>query len=260
MTTPEDPAGRANAFIREGEQRISRAWFRSLTRWMDRVRPDVVGGPAVQAQNVGQHSAFWGELMQQEVVPESASLFGRVRARILNRPEPVTDPEAAQFLNEVGNRLVRIPDEVYAIIVREVEEGVARGESIPDISSRVATVLTASGSERWPNRAVTIARTETLAAVNAGAYAGALRDAAERGDPAPFKVWLATEGDGRTRPTHNEADGQRTLLSEPFRVGGASLQYPGDPRGPANEVINCRCTLLPVVLGEDLDWTDRQDP
>lgn len=238
---------------------MQQVWFRAATRWMDRVRPTVTGGGQVQPQNVGQHAAFWGRLMAEEVLPQSASLFQRVRNRITQRAEPVTDPEAAAFLNEAGNRLVRLPDEVYALIVRQVEEGIARGESVPDIASRANTVLTATGSERWPNRAVTVARTEVMAAVNAGAYAGAVRDAERRGDPAPFKVWLATEDD-RTRPTHVIADGQRTLLTSPFIVGDAQLQFPGDPRGPAEEVIRCRCTFLPVVLGETLDWTSRGVP
>lgn len=263
MTTPEDADAarrlRASALIRRGEAAMQRAWFGSLTRWLDRTRPQVLTEDGISTQNVAQNSAYWGQLMQDEVVPEAASLYARVRNRITGRADPVTDPETAAYLNEVGNRLVRLPDEVYALIVREVETGVALGDSIPDIAARVQSVLTATGSEYWPNRARTVARTETMAAVNAGAYAGALRDAEERGDPAPFKVWLATD-DTRTRPTHHEADGQRTLLTEPFRVGGAQLLYPGDPRGPAQEVINCRCTFLPITLGDVLDWTDRQDP
>lgn len=256
----QDPARlRASAFIRQGEERMRRRWFGSLTRWMDRVRPDVVTEDALSPQNIAQHSAYWGRLMEDEVVPESASLYARVRNRITGRRDPVTDPEAAAYLNEVGNRLSNIPNEVYALVVREIERGVAQGDGIPAMADRVRGVLTTAGAPYWQNRAVTVARTETMAAVNAGAYAGALRDATERGDPAPFKVWLATE-DTRTRPTHREADKQRTLLSEPFRVGGAQLLYPGDPRGPAGEVINCRCTFLPVTLGETLDWTDRQDP
>jgi hypothetical protein len=263
MRTPPDPSEeqrrRANEQIRAGEQRIQRAWFRSLTRWMDRTRPQVIGSGQIQPQNVGQNAAFWGELMESEVVPEAATLYRRIRNRITQRDEPITDPDAAQFLNEVGNRLKRVPDEVYSLIVREIETGIAAGESVPDMTARVQQVLTASATPYWKNRAVTVARTEALAAVNAGAYAGAVRDAEARGDPAPFKVWLATE-DTRTRPTHKEADGQRTLLTSPFQVGGAQLRYPGDPRGPANEVINCRCTFLPVTLGETLDWTDRQEP
>lgn len=263
MSTPADPFDaarlRASAFIRRGEARVGRAWFRSMTRWLDRTRPQVLPeGAPPQPQNVDQNRAYWGELMQSEVMPEVADLYTRVRSRVTGvRDESVTDPDAAAYLNEAGNRLVRVPDEVYALIVREIERGQAEAESVPDIATRVRSVLTATGSERWPNRAVVVARTEVMGAVNAGAYAGALRDAAERGDPAPFKVWLATE-DTRTRPTHAEADGQRTLLSEPFRVGGAALLFPGDPRGPAQEVIQCRCTFLPITLGDPIDWTSRQ--
>ena len=39
-------------------------------------------------------------------------------------------------------------------------------------------------------------------------------------------------------------------MDEAFDVGGAQLQFPGDPDGPAEEVCNCRCTLLPVVSEE----------
>lgn len=231
-----------------------------MSRWLDRVRPQVLGAPgAVQAFQVDQNREFWGRLMDSEVVPEVASLYRRVRNRMIQRDEPVTDPDSAAYLNEVGNRLVRVPDEVYALIVREVERGSALGESITDIRDRVQAVLTATGSEYWPNRATVVARTETQGAVNAGAYYGAVRDAELRGDPAPFKVWVSTKDD-RTRPTHVAADKQRTLLTEPFTVGTAKLLFPGDPRGPAQEVIQCRCTLLPITLGEQLDWTDRQDP
>lgn|SRR5574341_475839 len=244
----------------DSEDRIRRRWFRSLSRWLDRVRPQVLPpGSPPQTQNVDQNRAFWGELMQSEVMPEISDLYQRVRNRMIQRDESVTDSDSAAYLNEAGNRLVRVPDEVYALIVREVEEGIARGESIPDIRDRIQTVLTATGSQYWPNRATVVARTETQGAVNAGAYYGAVRDAELRGDPAPFKVWISTK-DQRTRPTHVEADQQRTLLTEPFVVGGARLLFPGDPRGPAQEVIQCRCSILPITLGEQLDWTDRQDP
>lgn len=262
MTPADDDAARrlrASAFIRDAEERTRRLWFRALTRWMDWTRPQVIGPDGPMPQNVAQNRAFWGQLMESDVIPQAATLFGRVRNRVLQRRGPVTDPDAAAFLNDVGNRLVRLPDEVYSLIVRELEAGHVLGESIPDLSARVSTVLTSTGSEYWPNRARTVARTETMAAVNAGAFAGAVRDAADRGDLAPMKVWIATD-DARVRPTHDDADGQRTLLQSPFIVGNAPLQFPGDPRGPAQEVINCRCTFLPITLGETVDWTDRQDP
>lgn len=259
-TPPEDmePARlRASAFIRSAEDRVRRVWFRSLSRWMDRTRPEVLEGERVAPENVAQNSAFWGELVDTEVLPEVRSLMDRVRRRVRPaEPEALTDPETAAYLNAAGNRLRRVPDEVYALIVREIESGIALSEDVPAIRDRVQQTLTATGTPYWRNRAVVVARTETAAAVNGAAYFAAIRDAAERGDPAPFKVWLATD-DQKTRPAHREADGQRTLLTEPFIVGGARLRFPGDPLGPANLTIQCRCSLLPVILGETLDWTNR---
>lgn len=250
---------RAEAFIREGENRLKRTWFRSLTRWLDRVRPAVVRGETVDPARVSDHQQFWTEQVDVEVMPVIDGIFGRAARRVRRQGVPAADTWVQDYLNAAGNRLVRLPDEVYGLIVAELERGIRAQESIPDIAARVSTVLTATGSERWPNRAVTVARTETLAAVNAAVYRSAQLEAEQRGDPAPFKQWIAT-ADPRTRDTHREADKQRTLLSEPFRVGGAQLLYPGDPTGPAGEVINCRCSMFPVVLGEEIDWTDRQDP
>ena len=39
------------------------------------------------------------------------------------------------------------------------------------------------------------------------------------------------------------ADGQVRGIGQQFNVGGALLAYPGDPNGPAEQTIQCRCTL-----------------
>lgn len=58
-----------------------------------------------------------------------------------------------------------------------------------------------------------------------------------------YKQWVARH-DERTRSTHAAANGQRVPLDQPFSVGGAALDHPGDRRGPAGEVINCRCITI----------------
>lgn len=60
------------------------------------------------------------------------------------------------------------------------------------------------------------------------------------------KEWL-TAIDGRERPTHAAANGQVRLTDEAFEVGGELLQYPGDKNASPGNVINCRCTTLPVT-------------
>lgn len=256
-TDPMLPARlRAIGIISEGEARTGRAWFGALRGFLDRVRPDVLRGEGVDPGRVSDHQEYWTDQVNVRVVPTIAETMRRMLLRVRGQAPSDSDPWVADFLNEAGNRLVRLPDEVYGLIVAEVERGIQDGADIPTITQRVDQVLSVTASERWRNRARTVARTETMAAVNAGAFRSAVLDAQARGDVAPFKVWLATD-DERTRPTHRTADGQRTLLTEPFRVGTSALMYPGDPNGAAAEVINCRCTVLPVVLGETIDWTSR---
>ncbi len=93
---------------------------------------------------------------------------------------------------------------------------------------------------KW--RGETIARTETLTALNAGNYNSVLQmiETGKVREDQVKRVWDAT-GDRRTRTTHSIADGQEVGLNEPFIVGGHQLLYPGDPDAPAEERVNCRC-------------------
>jgi uncharacterized protein with gpF-like domain len=87
-------------------------------------------------------------------------------------------------------------------------------------------------------RAETIARTETHTAANVGS-----NEAANATGLLMEKEWCATE-DARTRPAHHEADGQRVDKDADFIVGGERLRFPGDPKGSAGNIINCRCVVL----------------
>lgn len=166
-------------------------------------------------------------------------------------------PAMVAYLAEVRNRLVRVPDEVYDLVAGEIAAGANLGESIPKLSQRVDNVLSTTHSERWPNRATVIARTETIGALNAS-RADAFNAVAEADPDTEYeRIWLATD-DSRTRPTHDVADGQRVPLGSPFVVGGFALAFPGDPTGPPQEVIQCRCTSLLVEKGESVDLSNRQ--
>jgi hypothetical protein len=93
-------------------------------------------------------------------------------------------------------------------------------------------------------RGTVIARTETLRSLHHSqdeAMQQLIDDGRLERDQV-IRVWDAT-GDGRTRPTHMEADGQRRKPGEAFIVGGARLRFPGDPAGPARETIQCRCVV-----------------
>lgn len=102
------------------------------------------------------------------------------------------------------------------------------------------------------SRAKTIARTETHSAVQEIQAETMKAEAEAVGvEGATQKVWTAGT-DLRVRPSHADADGQKVGLDESFLVGGVRLSFPGDPAGPAEEVINCRCVLTYDV--EDEEW------
>lgn len=117
-------------------------------------------------------------------------------------------------------------------IASELSVGIATAQSYADIHRNIATV---AGINK--NKAMRIARTEghriqQTAAVNA------CNKAVEKGADI-VKQWSAAL-DGRTRDSHRHVDGEITELDKPFSNG---LMYPGDPNGPAAEVVNCRCTI-----------------
>jgi uncharacterized protein with gpF-like domain len=99
-------------------------------------------------------------------------------------------------------------------------------------------------------RAEVIIRTET-----GRAFSLATQDGMEQATTAGVKLrkWWLAHVDKRTRESHIAA-GERysednaIRVDRPFLVGGARLMFPGDPSGPAEETINCRCVSVPAIL------------
>lgn len=150
-----------------------------------------------------------------------------------------TDPYIQANLALTRNLLVRIPDEVHALVVREILEGTNAGEDNEAIARRVDGVLDYSGAENWENRARVIAQTETNRHFNSSLLAHAL--ATQQVDKAQYvKIW-DTDLDGRERDWHKAANNQVRTLQQPYRVGPQDLLFPGDPSGLPENVINCRC-------------------
>lgn len=116
---------------------------------------------------------------------------------------------------------------------------------------RTAWADVKDAEREWHWKARRIARTESTAAVNAAALDAAIAaDDAQAGatvprpgQPQTRKQWLATSDD-RVRDAHARVNGQVQFLRDPFHVGGYLMQHPGYPGAPAEQVCNCRCTLL----------------
>jgi SPP1 gp7 family putative phage head morphogenesis protein len=130
------------------------------------------------------------------------------------------------------------------VIEEGIKKGIEEGESIVQIEKRIEKMIENDFALSVPRRLEYIVRTETLGAMNFGHICGY-----EQSGVVEKKEWLATM-DERVRDAHAEADGQIVGMDEPFVVGGEALEYPGDPAGSPENVINCRCTVLPVLKEE----------
>jgi HK97 family phage portal protein len=122
----------------------------------------------------------------------------------------------------------------------EINEGIKQGESIQKIAGRIDSVYGFSRDFRSKR----IAQTEVIGATNDGQLRAYMEAGVEQ------KEWL-TAGDEKVRDSH-QINGQRVPVTESFRTNaGNILNYPGDRQSgaPAEEVINCRCTVLPVIRG-----------
>lgn len=115
--------------------------------------------------------------------------------------------------------------------------------------SQINSMVNAYKNRALRYRAETISRTETMASLHEAqqqAMDQVVQSGKLRSDNVSF-TWRSAH-DNRTRDTHREMDGQTVKMGEMFvSPSGARLEYPGDPNGPAAEVINCRCWREPNV-------------
>lgn len=113
------------------------------------------------------------------------------------------------------------------------EDVVTQGLPIEEIQNRI---LDAGQSPLNPRKADTFARTATASAVNAG-FESSFRAAG-----IAAKSWI-TQRDDRVRESHGAVDRDVVPAGEMFMVGGYEARFPGDPRLPIEQRINCRCVL-----------------
>lgn len=133
-------------------------------------------------------------------------------------------------------------------VTSAVTQAVLQGQTVPQLATSIAGI--AAMDQRAAMKA---ARTAITSAHSLGKIKGYDRAAGMGIDVK--KQWLAAL-DSRTRGSHRHLDGETVKLDAEFSNG---LKYPGDPDGPASEVYNCRCTLVPVIGDVEYDEVERAD-
>lgn len=178
-------------------------------------------------------------------------IIGRVSGRTgrrtggvlgLNGPQTNAVINARQQLNNLDSSyFTRIRrDRRYDNMVREA---IRSGTPLTD--KQVNTIIGRYEDRLLQTRGETIARTETLEALNE-ASDEALRQVIDDGLAPPdavVRVWQHSFS-GNERKGHLEMHGQERGIDEPFYnpETGVELMHPGE--GPASEVINCRCIAI----------------
>lgn len=152
-----------------------------------------------------------------------------VRRLLQDDPDILPMPELDEEYDFTWNR-TKMQDAITS--------GILQGESFGKIATRLQQVANMDRTAALRN-----ARTALTTAQNAGRQASIER--ATRMGIHLRKRWIAVK-DGRTRHSHGKADGQVREVDEYFDIGGKYLMYPGDVRGPASEVYNCRCSMRTV--------------
>ena len=117
-------------------------------------------------------------------------------------------------------------------LMKAIEDADASGAEMKDIERmvRTATAVRSVWRKQLSTNVVTTAVEGARSAVygKAGKYI--------------TKKWN-TSGDEKVRAAHRRVDGREVKSGTAFKVGSSLLQYPGDPAGAPEDVINCRCFL-----------------
>lgn len=201
-----------------GEDELTGAVEEAITAWL--------GQASVTAAVAWPASDMWRQLVERIVAPVSRRLY---LAAAATAPD---DDTVARF---VGGMVDRLADSTLPADVRDAHA--QHGDAV--LSPTWAGVD--GDALPWRSRAALIGAHE--------AQVTAMQAAADTAPGSARKRWRS-RGDDRTRRSHRAASGQTVPIDSPFRIGSASLQYPGDPAGPADEVLRCRCDMY-LITQED---------
>ena len=142
--------------------------------------------------------------------------------------------EIGSWLDKKVNIFTRtINETTFERLKNEFKVSAEKQETRRQLIRRIENTYEDGGEVITRARATTIARTEVAGVMGKGTFEGYKQSGV------PIKIWV-TVGDNNVRASHAMQDGEEKPINTPFSNG---LQYPRDPSGSAEEVINCRCQV-----------------
>lgn len=182
------------------------------------------------------NQVYFGRASELGVRQALVEVLG-VKAEELNKraAEVKQHPAIKRLLQISSRRITNVNKTTQDIVANQLKVGLEAGEGLPDLTTRIKNVL---GSNR--TRALGIARTQTAGAVSTGRHEGFRSTGIE------LKSWSSSR-DLKVRKSHEEAESKYAAgipIDSFFELKGGRVMFPGDPSGPAGEIINCRCVEL----------------
>jgi hypothetical protein len=165
---------------------------------------------------------------EMELKEDRRKYWNERSIEILNRS--VTKKVTA-ILDTETEAINRVIDQVIEQISTE-GLGIAQGRKLLRESLQGETMTTI---ENW--QAQRIAMTEVGMAANSGSFA-----AAQENSEGVKKEWMFIPGLKTFRENHQQFESLGPVEMDYAFMDG--LQYPGDPEGAAEEVINCYCSIV----------------
>ncbi len=219
-------------------------------RFMSRL---MIGACKDPINNPNQIDALFDIIQENEILQKES---GYVMTRIVREAGEETiaafnlglsfdveNPNVRLMLQKAKNRITDINKTTYEQLKRTFIESYDSGDSMQALAQKIKEQYSHLASRK--GRAITIARTETGALVNGGTVESYSQNGVVKME------WLATK-DGVCRPEHGNpypsgADGEIIRVGDKFMGTGEPLDNPCDPNGSGWNVINCRCTTIPVI-------------
>ena len=235
--------GRAVDVMAPHEKRIAGVAQRLLERQAVSIRTQIGDGKALDLAGLAAifQRARWVKEFRSAMEPELRRVAESGAKAVESdvgrsvRFDP-SDKKAVNWLRKRAQRFAQeTNDTTWHGIRVALEAGMEAGDGAEDLAARITSRLDVT-----EGRALTIARTETVASYNMGGLLTVEQMAADTGMDME-KEWVSSLDD-RVREDHEDAHGQTVALDEDFDVGGCSGPAPGET-GCADQDVNCRCVL-----------------